>query len=74
MNENDLIERDLTDEELENITGSQAHIVQEIKNQRCVDAFKELKSVLPDMTGVMMEQIKYRINLEMKARKEGHNG
>ncbi len=70
MNELDLLQKDLTPEEIEEITGSEKHIVQAIKQQRCTEAFTQLRQVLPDMTGVMMEDVKRHINLEMKRRRE----
>lgn len=70
MNDHDLINKDLSPTELEEITGTQKLLLHEIKQQRCNEAYYELVEVLPTMTGVMMEQIKYRINLEMKARRE----
>lgn len=70
MNEQELLERTLSPQEIEEITGSQKHIVQVIKQQKCTEAFTELRQLLPDMTGIMMEKIKQEINLEMKRRRD----
>lgn len=70
MNEQELLERNLSPQQIEEITGSEKHIHRAIKEQQCVETFTTLRHLLPDMTGVMMEKIKREINLEMKRRRD----